>query len=1002
MLDFKLFENVAQAKSFLRQNNIPETDSLYQLVRKSFKGKEGYVGWITKLIYRMLAFESNGKYLALDKNSLIDSTVNSSNIINNTLNRAKRQFDILLDYLSEKEVIDKLEKPVIEYETFEQFVDAFIIAEDKLKAKRIYDEFPAEQKKLININIDYKLLKQLHDKKNKKIFIKKISSYHDRKNLISRITAFINEVIDDNFNNKIKYLKNNKLEIVHQSEKDNIIIAKIFNYQQCSIVGAETSWCIARDSNTYSNYIKNDLDRQYIIYLTDKPPTDNESIIGVTFKLNSYYTAHYKDDAYLTESKLNELFEQRKVDKKIFKIKKSEINEHNIKNVNPYGLFKLGFTKDEIINKKGKEYLTGMQILLLKEMGFTKDEIKEYSHFRDPLEDIKKVGFTEEEIEELVPNLKQKNIEEFIEAKLSKEFIMKYINFDTLYVHSLLHMFTKEEILNNKQVYVESELDSFNQEQIKKYDLNNKVRLDGYTISVDELKKYIKTGEIYKIINRLEPKSIYLFKLINAGLNLNDLQQIKNLYEKLIDIDRDFYKKHCYKPKEETKTNEYRIYSSNTFYLDHTIKKLKIYNITPDDISLEKLEYVLNGISHLAVPRVVNFLIEQEYSYTEQEIKNFLLKIIHINVDKKELFKSGIEAGINFYPELMIFYLENNDVIDPREFDTAKNLLSEKYPDKWEIIEDKQKKAIFIKHTLRQAGYLAIGSQYDDFGDWDTERKDYALNLNWKNEMKGENEYLAYVATIIILALNDDWESLYKLPQWDWGDNTTNVGDSLDNYKVYLSYLVRTILGANVTKSYSKFRETDELTKNQISKIYTWIMNYVWPTIENKEQQEPELQLAYYLLDKKRWNDYLQRTKKKKMNYFRKDSYWISYSDKKIGTKEIKMTYRFYNIAQVVEYLCNDRKYINSPYYKSIPKTNMELDKLLFEFTDGITMGKKELKKTISTLYRINIWNDNKDRTKIINDIFNKYIPIINESIMTNYDNFIYNLKFNNPKNVRL
>jgi len=162
MLNFKLFENVQQAKKFLKDNNIPETDKLYLDIRELLKGHDGYVGWFVKVGYDFL-FKTN---------ELNPNSINSPTIINGTLQHLKTIKTLIVD---NPNIIKLMDKPVIEYETTEKFTDAFEQAKLKYKAKKIYDEFPPEQKKFININnnSDISLLSNLYDDETKEIFIKK-------------------------------------------------------------------------------------------------------------------------------------------------------------------------------------------------------------------------------------------------------------------------------------------------------------------------------------------------------------------------------------------------------------------------------------------------------------------------------------------------------------------------------------------------------------------------------------------------------------------------------------------------------------------------------------------------------------------------------------------------------------------------------------------------------------------------------------------------------------
>lgn len=79
------------------------------------------------------------------------------------------------------------------------------------------------------------------------------------------------------------------------SEKDNIVILRIEDYEQSYTMGS-TSWCISRDEAYFKSYA--DDREQYFIYDFSKRSTDNTSMIGVTLETNGDYNiAHYKDDS---------------------------------------------------------------------------------------------------------------------------------------------------------------------------------------------------------------------------------------------------------------------------------------------------------------------------------------------------------------------------------------------------------------------------------------------------------------------------------------------------------------------------------------------------------------------------------------------------------------------------------------------------------------------------------------------------------------------------------
>jgi hypothetical protein len=268
-----------------------------------------------------------------------------------------------------------MDKPVIKYETYEKFIDAFEQAKTKYKAKKIYDEFPSTQKKFININNkeELNLLSMLYDDTTKMVFIKKISAYNNKNQLLTAITKFINAKSEfvNKFNDTLKILNENKLPIIYQDSKTNLIIAQVLNFKQCSIVGSRTSWCIASAKQTFKSYVPNGLSRQYIIYQIDKPETDMENIIGATFNIKGYRTAHDISNNHISYDKLLYILAKKDFDIDNLKIKKENLTLNDINNTNIKDLLNIKFTEEEILNKKQRYDSNDLKL-------FTKEQIEKY------------------------------------------------------------------------------------------------------------------------------------------------------------------------------------------------------------------------------------------------------------------------------------------------------------------------------------------------------------------------------------------------------------------------------------------------------------------------------------------------------------------------------------------------------------------------------------------------------------------------------------------------
>lgn len=339
-------ENVQQGKSILRKLGKPDSDPNFTEIRKILSGMDGYVGFFTDLFY--------------NKNQSMQSLYELANLIKN-----------------EKSLVDQLPIPIIKYESFEKIIDDIEKVRLESNAKKMYNEFPSLQKSLINISNKsmINLLDLLYKRPDKKIFLKKISSFKDKNSLVDWIKVFLKSDSSQNFKPIIDRINSVKADIVYSSIEDQIIIARVKTYSQVSDLGSNTSWCIARSESTFRSYVQNDdLAYQYIIYLLDKNGDDPLRKIGVTFNVMSgpttYQTAHDILDRHVDYNKLKSILTEYNYD-----IKKLQIDKNNIKypdNIPVRNLLKIGFSKEEILSTRKKYSSDDVSI-------FTKEEIDEYN-----------------------------------------------------------------------------------------------------------------------------------------------------------------------------------------------------------------------------------------------------------------------------------------------------------------------------------------------------------------------------------------------------------------------------------------------------------------------------------------------------------------------------------------------------------------------------------------------------------------------------------------------
>jgi hypothetical protein len=194
---FLLLENVAQAKALLKKLDISNTDENFVKINKMLSGN-GYTYWFTKLLF-------------VDKQPFSE--------IENIWNTIK----------NEPRIISKFTKPVVQLENAEKFWDEYLSAKGLANAKSMYNEFASLQKKFIDLKNegDINLLNDLYKDKNKNDFIRKISSYHSRNELIDRLNSFLYKKTDTGFDKLINSLEKEDVQIVYQSNDNDIIVTVV-------------------------------------------------------------------------------------------------------------------------------------------------------------------------------------------------------------------------------------------------------------------------------------------------------------------------------------------------------------------------------------------------------------------------------------------------------------------------------------------------------------------------------------------------------------------------------------------------------------------------------------------------------------------------------------------------------------------------------------------------------------------------------------------------------
>lgn len=152
------------------------------------------------------------------------------------------------------------------------------------------------------------------EKKNKELqdlFFNKIRRYKNITDLINAANSYIkaaNNASTSKFLQAIqkvnvKYGNMNGAEIVY--DENGILIIEVRSFQANKELNSNTSHCIASSSGQWDNYVAgdNNYNKQYYIYNFNLPPSDNNSVIGITIEPNYRIRAcHAKNDAGISGS----------------------------------------------------------------------------------------------------------------------------------------------------------------------------------------------------------------------------------------------------------------------------------------------------------------------------------------------------------------------------------------------------------------------------------------------------------------------------------------------------------------------------------------------------------------------------------------------------------------------------------------------------------------------------------------------------------------------------
>lgn len=462
--NFFINENVAQAKALLKKISISETDPDFIKIREMLRGHDGYVYWFTKLRF--------------SDNQSMDELKNIWNAINDNSG--------LVNFFTKK---------VVDLEKAEDFWDQYERAKLVSGAKKVLNQFPANQKRLFNLEDqkDFDLLVSLSKSKSLPALIRKISSYRDKKSLVDAANRLLSSSFEGKFDELIKLINSVDADIKVADEENNIIICQV-TYPQIKVLGGDTSWCIVGSQGTFNSYAGGGF--QWVIFLVDNFGTnDRMSKIGLTTHYG-FTTAHDKYDGFVNKERLEKILEERGVDLSDFYISKENLSAmDNWDQISVELLIAKGFTKEQIIKRKNifrdksKYYRQSV----------SKSDIEYFT------EDEKEKWDLEDKIEITWSYVSKISVENILKRNLINR-LDNAINFTNLKQLDI----TKQQILDYKiyesdKVYLNTtDLNYFTKEEIIKYKIIKFIR-HGVTLSFliknGFTKQDIIDNEIYKFGN---------------------------------------------------------------------------------------------------------------------------------------------------------------------------------------------------------------------------------------------------------------------------------------------------------------------------------------------------------------------------------------------------------------------------------------------------------------------------------------------------------------------
>lgn len=248
---FLIKENKQQAESILSKLGLDVTNSDYKEIRELVGNNTNYLGLFTKFFFQQKASMDD-----LDK---------------------------LIEFLKSDDA-KKLNKNPLKYD-FEELYDEITEIETDKQVMDFYNELTNDQKDFTDLNNKEfrSLAEQFFTIKSKAGFFKNISKIKTFNSLISSMEDYIEKYNKyGSYESVIEILNSNpdKFDIVLNDKENEIIIAKVKNYDGSKLIGSE-NWCIVNSVSHWTSYTSSTPRNQYFVWN-----------FGLDLSNPNYYTAY--------------------------------------------------------------------------------------------------------------------------------------------------------------------------------------------------------------------------------------------------------------------------------------------------------------------------------------------------------------------------------------------------------------------------------------------------------------------------------------------------------------------------------------------------------------------------------------------------------------------------------------------------------------------------------------------------------------------------------------